>query len=106
MVTRAKAETGKEKKETPAVQLETLKKVDDETINLISSSITDLVDDSGWAFLGEVGNLILKKQPDFDPRNFGFGKLGSLIKSTGKFEIDERETDKKHVKNVYVRVKA
>jgi len=32
-------------------------------------------------FLGEVGNLILKKQPDFDSRNFGFGKLAPLIEA-------------------------
>ena len=42
---------------------------------LIASSITDLADENGWAYLGDVGNLILKKQPDFDPRNFGFPKL-------------------------------
>ncbi|MEK6783747.1 MAG: NYN domain-containing protein [Bacteroidota bacterium] len=102
---RYKVETGKEKAAPKVVQKETLKKVDHETINLIRSTITDLADDSGWAFLGEVGNLILKKQPDFDPRNFGFGKLAPLIKSIGKFEIDERGTDKKSIKLVYVRVK-
>jgi uncharacterized LabA/DUF88 family protein len=96
---------GKDKREQKVVEEETLKKVDRETINLISSTITDLADDSGWAFLGEVGNLILKKQPDFDPRNFGFGKLAPLIKSIGKFEIDERETDKRTIKLVYVRLK-
>lgn len=98
-------EIGKDKREQKVVEEETLKKVDRETINLISSTITDLADDSGWAFLGEVGNLILKKQPDFDPRNFGFGKLAPLIKSIGKFEIDERETDKRTIKLVYVRLK-
>ncbi len=98
-------EFGRDRKEPKVVVEETLKKVDRETINLISSTITDLADDSGWAFLGEVGNLILKKQPDFDPRNFGFGKLAPLIKSIGKFEIDERETDKKTIKLVYVRLK-
>src|SRR6185295_5119898 len=99
-------ETGKDrdKKETK-VESETLQKVDDATINLISSTITDLADDSGWAFLGEIGSLILKKQPDFDPRNFGFGKLAPLIRSIGKFEIDERESDKKRGKLIYVRLK-
>ena len=100
----ARIEIGKDKKESKG-EVETLKKVDRETINLISSTITDLADDSGWAFLGEVGNLLLKKQPDFDPRNFGFAKLAPLIKSIGKFEIDMRETDKKTIKLVYVRVK-
>ncbi len=96
----------KGKKEIKATASNALQKVDRETINLISSSIRDLADESGWAFLGEVGNLILKKQPDFDPRNFGFQKLAPLIKSTGKYEIDERETDKKTIKLVYVRLKS
>jgi hypothetical protein len=85
---------------------DTLQKVDKETINLISNSIADLADDSGWAFLGDVGSLILKKQTDFDPRNFGYGKLASMIKSINRFEVDERQTDKKGIKLVYVKVKA
>lgn len=95
----------KDKKEIKATPQEALQKIDKETILLISSTITDLADDSGWAFLGEVGSLILKKQPDFDPRNFGFGKLALLIKSISKFEVDERETEKKRSKLVYVRIR-
>ncbi len=52
-------------------------------IKLISSTISDLSDDDGWAFLGDVGGLLLKKQPNFDSRNYGFEKLTPLIKSTG-----------------------
>ena len=52
-----------------------------------------------------LGNLILKKKPDFDPRNYGFVKLTPLIKSLGKFDIDERETDKKGIKLIYIRGK-
>jgi hypothetical protein len=69
---------------------------------LISASITDLADENGWAFLGDVGNLILKKQPDFDPRNFGFPKLTPLIKSLD-FEIDERESGQNHIKHIFIR---
>ena len=100
-----KPTAGKDKREQKMRETETLKKVDRETINLISSTVTALADDSGWAFLGDIGNLILKKQPDFDHRNFGFGKLAPLIKSIGKFEIDERETDKRTSKLVYVRLR-
>lgn len=108
VVPKTKVEYGKtEKKEPAAVATVALQKVDKETINLITSSITDLADDSGWAFLGEVGNFIIKKQPDFDPRNFGYSKLGQMLKRIDKFEVDERETDsKKGIKLVYVRVKA
>ncbi|MFH0841327.1 MAG: NYN domain-containing protein [Bacteroidota bacterium] len=69
---------------------------------LIASSITDLADENGWAYLGDVGNLILKKQPDFDPRNFGFAKLTPLIKSFD-FEIDERDSGQNHIKHIYIR---
>jgi len=69
---------------------------------LIASSISDIADENGWAYLGDVGNLILKKQPDFDPRNFGFPKLTPLIKSLD-FEIDERDSGQNHVKHIYIR---
>lgn len=69
---------------------------------LIASSITDLADENGWAYLGDVGNLILKKQPDFDPRNFGFAKLTPLIRSLD-FEIDERDSGQNNIKHIYIR---
>jgi uncharacterized LabA/DUF88 family protein len=80
-----------------------LKKPERGLLQLLSGSINDLADEDGWAFLGELGNLLLKKQPDFDPRNYGFSKLVQLIKSFAQFEIDERDTGKKNVKHVYVR---
>jgi uncharacterized LabA/DUF88 family protein len=82
-----------------------LSKIDPRIIRVITDSISDLADENGWAFLGELGNLILKKQPDFDPRNYGFAKMLPLIKSIHKFEIDERETGKKNVKHIYIRKK-
>jgi uncharacterized LabA/DUF88 family protein len=69
---------------------------------LIASSISDIADENGWAYLGDVGNLILKKQPDFDPRNFGFPKLTPLIRSLD-FEIDERDSGQNHIKHIYIR---
>jgi uncharacterized LabA/DUF88 family protein len=74
---------------------------------LISETIDDISDDDGWAFLGEVGSLMLKKQPQFDPRNYGFNKLTPLLKSlTGLIEIDERESPGRgHSKHIYARLK-
>lgn len=69
---------------------------------LIASSISDLADENGWAYLGDVGNLILKKQPDFDPRIFGFAKLTPFIKSLD-FEIDERDSGQSGIKHIYIR---
>ncbi|MDV3308256.1 MAG: NYN domain-containing protein [Cyclobacteriaceae bacterium] len=83
-----------------------LQKVGKGTIKLISSSIADLADESGWAFLGDVGNLIIKKQPNFDPRNYGFRNLTSLLRSLEIVEIDERGTDNRRNKLIYVRLKS
>ena len=61
----------------PARQKETAKKeqilnkTDKNLVTLLTTSINDLADENGWAFLGDLGNLLLKKRPDFDPRNYG-----------------------------------
>ena len=80
-------------------------KLNKETIKSIAATIDDLADENGWAFLGDIGNLLLKKHPNFDPRNYGFPKLTPLIKSIPQFEIDKRETDKAGIKLVYIRNK-
>src|SRR5690242_15196427 len=78
---------------------EPLSKVDSKTIKLITDSVNDLADESGWAFLGNLGSYILKMKPDFDSRNYGFPKLLPLIKDINKFEIDERETGKGKIRH-------
>ena len=74
-------------------------------IELIRSTIDDVADDNGYAFLADVGNLITKKRPDFDPRNYGYLKLSLLIKSLNEFEVDERPTGNSNVKHVYIKNK-
>jgi uncharacterized LabA/DUF88 family protein len=92
-------------KESTTSANEPLSKIDPQIIKLIADSITDLADDNSWAYLGELGNLILKKKPDFDPRNYGFSKMLPLIKSMNKFDIDIRDTGKNNIKLIYVRKK-
>lgn len=82
-----------------------LSKIDPKIIKLFTDSITDLEDENGWAFLGELGNLLLKKKPDFDPRNYGFPKLLPLIRSMNKFQIDVRDTGKNNIKHIYIKRK-
>jgi uncharacterized LabA/DUF88 family protein len=80
-----------------------VEKITPSVIKLISTTISDLADEDGWAFLGDVGNLLQKKQPNFDPRNYGFQKLTPLINSTNRFEIAENQKGK--LKLIYVRNK-
>ncbi len=74
-------------------------------LRLISTTIGDVADEDGWAFLGDVGSLLQKKQPNFDSRNYGFQKLTPLISSVPHFEIDRREDSKGRKKLVYVKLK-
>ncbi|WP_258105310.1 NYN domain-containing protein [Marinoscillum sp. MHG1-6] len=83
----------------------TVDKITRKEIKLISTTISDLSDDDGWAFLGDVGGLLQKKQPNFDARNYGFDKLTPLIKSIGSFEVEQRENPKSKNKLIYVRNK-
>lgn len=86
---------------------EQFEKVTPKVIKLISTTIEDVADDDGWAFLGDVGSMLQKKQPNFDPRNFGFQKLTPMVSSINNFEIDRREsTGNKRIKLIYIRVKS
>ena len=81
------------------------KRVPVSVINLIADSIADLADDDGYAALSDLGNLIMKKQPDFDSRNFGFGKLSNMMKFLTQFEVEVRPTSDPHVKPMYIKDK-
>jgi hypothetical protein len=80
-------------------------KITKEDIKLIATTISDMSEDDGWAFLGDVGSLLQKKRPNFDSRNYGFLKLTPLIKSIGEFEIEQRENPKSKHKLIYVKNK-
>ena len=80
-------------------------KVPDAVVRLIADSVADLADDNGSVFMGELGNLLQKKQPDFDHRNFGYMSLSAMIKSIDRFEIDFRQTTDPNIKHVFVRDK-
>lgn len=68
-------------------------------MNLIRNAVEAASDDTGWASLGPVGSIINKQSADFDSRNYGYGKLSSLIKAIGLFECEQRD------KALYVRNK-
>lgn len=81
------------------------KKVPKEVVHLIADAMDMIADEDGYAFMGELGNLLIRQQPDFDPRNYGFSKLTQLIKSIDRFEVDVRQTSNPHTKHIYLRDK-
>jgi len=82
-----------------------LKKIDKTLERMIINTIHDLEDTDGWVYLGDLGNLLIKKYPDFDPRNYGVHKLKSLLKKLDSLEILEQDAGVKNIKHVYVKVK-
>lgn len=96
-----KDQTSKEK-ETKKSDVD---KITPKVVKLIASTINDVADDDGWAFLGDVGSLLQKKQPNFDSRNYGFQKLTPMINSIDKFEIESRENQRGKYKLIYVKNK-
>ena len=73
--------------------------------NLIQDSIDEISDDNGWVFLRKLGSHIIKKKPDFDPRNYGFPKLYPLIKKINSVETKEIESGEENIKHIYVKNK-
>ena len=88
------------KKAAPAPETATLS-----VKELIAQSVEDLADEDGYAYLGDLGTLLIKKQPDFDSRNYGFAKLSRFIAALDGFEIDERHNAKYQGTQVFVRNK-
>ncbi len=58
----------------------------------ILAAIDDLSGDDGWAHLGDVGQILNKRLPDFDPRNHGFRKLSSLVEGMKPVEVRRKNT--------------
>jgi uncharacterized LabA/DUF88 family protein len=91
----------------PKVKKESIDKITPKVIKFLKNSVEDAADEDGWAFMGDVGSLLLKKQANFDARNFGFDKLTPLFKSLNQFEIEQRDRSKSsgRFKLIYVRNK-
>ncbi|MBX4420827.1 OST-HTH/LOTUS domain-containing protein, partial [Mycobacterium tuberculosis] len=62
--------------------------------------------DTEWVSVASLGSQWKLLQVDFDPRTYGFKKLGDLVKAYPKiFDVTERSTNSNEHKNLYVRLK-
>ena len=80
-------------------------KQDTKLVSLLRNAVEASSDESGWAQLGPVGSNIAKQAPEFDSRNYGYGKLGELVTATKLFELEERQVGDTNSKVLYVRDK-
>ncbi len=74
-------------------------------VTLLRNAVEVSSDDDGWAQLGPVGSNIAKQSPEFDPRNYGYTRLGELVIATKLFEVEQRPIGTGNSKAVYVRDK-
>ena len=65
-------------------------KVDQKLLKLLHDAVDDQADETGWANLAKVGQKINNRSSEFDPRNYGFRKLGDLFRAIPQFETEER----------------
>ena len=80
-------------------------KQDTKLVSLLRNAVEASSDEDGWAQLGPVGSNIAKQSPEFDPRNYGYRKLGELVAATKLFDIEERQVGDSNSKALYVRDK-
>ena len=80
-------------------------KQDAKLVSLLRNAVEASSDDSGWAHLAPVGSNIAKQSPEFDSRNYGYGKLGDLVIATQLFEIEKRKIGSTNSKAMFLRVK-
>jgi uncharacterized LabA/DUF88 family protein len=80
-------------------------KRDAKLVTLLRNALDAASDESGWAHLGAVGSNIVKQAPEFDPRNYGFSKLGELAAAIKLFDVDKRVQSDGHSRTIYIRDK-
>lgn len=78
-------------------------KQDFRLVNLLRNAVEASSDESGWAHLAAVGNNIVKQSSEFDPRNYGYKKLGALVAATKLFQIEERSVGEGGSKATYIK---
>ncbi|ACF44607.1 NYN domain-containing protein [Pelodictyon phaeoclathratiforme] len=80
-------------------------KRDARLVRLLRNAVEASSDESGWAHLATTGSNIAKQSPEFDPRNYGYIRLGELLAATKLFDIEERIAGDGQSKAIYVRDK-
>ena len=80
-------------------------KSDTKLVGQLRAAVEAASDDDGFAALANVGHIITKQQPDFDPRTYGFAKLSDLVTASDLFNIQRRSPGEGKPQIIYVRDK-
>lgn len=80
-------------------------KMDTKLVSLLRKAVEASSDESGWAQLGPVGSHIANHASNFDPRNYGYIKLGEVVKATKLFDIETRSLGEGRPNAIFVKSK-
>ncbi len=90
----AKSSPPATKSPTPSAKAETApsprpaKRPEAEVIPLIRKAMTSIDPDGEWYSLGQIGQYMVRADPDFDSRTYGAARLSDLVKRlTVRFEV-------------------
>lgn len=72
---------------------------------LLTHAIKETLRDNGWAPLSAVGTFISKNNASFDPRNYGFTKLGELVRKQLYVEVKDVRDDASGLVHRHVRTR-
>lgn len=86
--------------ETSVTDIDTIKNA----LVMIADEIAE-DDDDGWILLSDVGNVLRKRYPDFDQRNYGFSKMITFITSLDLFDSKKIVEDPQNPKSAVIFVK-
>ncbi|KAH7148197.1 NYN domain-containing protein [Dactylonectria macrodidyma] len=90
--------------QSPQRTLSTEIQIDSAVTERLQKAIEASSDEAGWANLAKVGALITKQYPEFDPRTYGFHKLGHLVTKLQGFETEQRSPGQGKPMVMYARI--
>lgn len=62
---------------------------DRKLVKLLIDAYEATAEEDGWANLGPLGSQLNKLSSSFDARNYGYKKLGELVRAIGLFDVQE-----------------
>ena len=84
--------------EEPRTSLRTIRRA-------LRTIVRENSDEDNWIIVGKVGNILDKRYPDFDVRNFGFSKLTPFLESLDMFDIQSMKKDGNNFPQMYIRLR-
>lgn len=87
--------------DTPKTSAVTRQPIEGTLRQLLFKAVKDTTDDNtGWAFVGEIGNYLTQTQPDFDPRTYGYAKLSNMLKELGSLQFKYDDANRMYCRKI------